>query len=163
MTAEKPRYDTASEVPLGGYALLATAFAAGITVFTVVARRRGVQLPERVPPWDVALLATATFRASRLLSKDKITSFLRAPFTHRESAGTADEVMDQPRGTGARRAVGDLVACPFCTAGWVAGALVCGYVAAPRATRLVCAGLSAVTVADLLQYAWSWTAQSVEG
>jgi len=163
VTVDTPRYDDAGDVPLAGYALLATAFTAGVALFTVVARRRGVRLPQTVPPWDVALLGTATFKASRLLSKDRITSFLRAPFTRRESEDTASEVMDRPRGTGARRAVGDLVSCPFCTSAWVAGALVCCYVSAPRATRLVCAGLGAVTVADLLQYAWSWTAQSAEG
>jgi hypothetical protein len=44
----------------------------------------------------------------------------------------------------------------------VAGALVCSYASVPRATRLVCAGLSAVTVADWLQYAWSATAEAAE-
>ncbi len=163
MTVEDPRYDDAGDEPLGGYALLATTFSAGATLFAVVARRRGVRLPQRIPPWDVALLGTATFKMSRVLSKDKLTSFLRAPFTRRESEGTANEVLDRPRGSGVRRAVGDLVSCPFCISAWVAGALVCCYVSAPRATRLVCAGLGAVTVADLLQYGWSRTAQTVEG
>ncbi|MEU6095159.1 DUF1360 domain-containing protein [Streptomyces sp. NPDC047079] len=160
---EEPRYDETGDVPLGGYALLATVFASGAALFALAARRRGVRLPARVPPWDVALLGTATFKASRLLTKDKITSFLRAPFTHRESEGTASEVLERPRGSGVRRAVGDLVSCPFCASGWVAGALACSYVSAPRATRVVCAGLSALTVADMLQFAWSRTAQRAEG
>ncbi|MFE2437691.1 DUF1360 domain-containing protein, partial [Streptomyces sp. NPDC059409] len=63
----------------------------------------------------MALLGTATFKASRLLTKDKVTSFLRAPFTSREGEGSANEVMDAGRGTGLRRAIGDLVSCPFCT------------------------------------------------
>ncbi len=36
------------------------------------------------------------------------------------------------------------------------------YAVAPRAGRLVCAGLSAVVVSDWLQYAWSLTAQKAE-
>ena len=76
---------------------------------------------------------------------------------------TVGEVMDEPRGDGVRRAVGDLVSCPFCSSVWVAGALVGGYAWAPRATRLVCAGLGAVTLADWLQYAWSLTERRVEG
>ncbi|GGY99875.1 DUF1360 domain-containing protein [Streptomyces poonensis] len=160
MTASDRPYDDQDEVPLKGYAVLAATFATGVTLFAVTARRRGVRLPERVPPWDLALLGTATFKASRLLTKDKITSFLRAPFTRRETDGTAGEVQDQPRGVGLRRAVGDLVACPFCTSAWVAGTLVGGYAVAPRAARLVCAGLSAVTMADFLQYAWTWTEQT---
>ncbi|MEU3844705.1 DUF1360 domain-containing protein [Streptomyces sp. NPDC028635] len=161
MTA--PRYDDEGEVPLGGYAALATTFTAGVALFAAVAHRRGVRPPEQVPPWDVALMGTAVFKASRLLTRDKITSFLRAPFTRRTRQGEASEVMDEPRGGGAQRAVGDLVSCPFCTSAWVAGALVCSYAVAPRGTRLVCAGLTAVTAADWLQYAWTWAQQNAEG
>ena len=161
MTTDAERYDDEpGDAPLAGYALLATAFTAGVTAFTAVARRRGVRPPAAVPPSDVVLLGTATYKAARLLTRDRITSFVRAPFTRRASEGPASEVTDEPRGRGVRRAVGDLVSCPFCTSVWVAGALVCAYTAAPRATRLVCAGLGAVTVADCLQYAWTWTQQN---
>ncbi|MEW2297907.1 DUF1360 domain-containing protein [Streptomyces sp. NPDC006743] len=163
MTAAQESYDDRDEVPLGGYAALAATFTAGAALFAGVARRRGVRLPERVPPWDVVLLGAATFKASRLLTKDKVTSFLRAPFTRRGEELPAGEVMDEPRGSGVRRAIGDLVACPFCTSVWVAGALTGGYVCAPRATRLICAGLGAVTAADWLQYAWTLTEQEAEG
>jgi hypothetical protein len=163
MTTDQHSYDAQDEAPLAGYAALAGTFATGAALFTVAARTRGVRLPDRVPPWDVALLGTATFKASRLLTKDKITSFLRAPFTRRAEEGAASEVNDAPRGRGARRAVGELVSCPFCTAAWVAAALIGGYAVAPRPARLVCAGLSAVTVADWLQYAWTWTEQKSEG
>jgi hypothetical protein len=165
MTSDELRYDDQAEadVPLAGYATLATVFAGGAALFAVAARRHGVRLPDRVPPWDVALLGTATFKASRLLSKDRITSFVRAPFTRRAEEGAGGEVNDAPRGQGVRRAVGELVSCPFCTAAWVAGTLVACYASAPRAARLVCAGLSAVTVADWLQYAWTWTEEKTEG
>ncbi|MFD7564462.1 DUF1360 domain-containing protein [Streptomyces tendae] len=165
MTDLEQRYADGEETqtPLGGYAALATTFAATAGAFAVTAWRRGVRLPDTVPAWDVALLGTATFKASRLLTKDKVTSFLRAPFTRREREGNANEVMDAGRGTGLRRAVGDLISCPFCTSTWVAGGLVGTYAVAPRAARLVCAGLSAVVVSDWLQYAWSLTAQKAEG
>ncbi|MFE0368101.1 DUF1360 domain-containing protein [Streptomyces tendae] len=164
MTDLEQRYADGEETqtPLAGYAALATTFAATAGTFAVTAWRRGVRLPDTVPAWDVALLGTATFKASRLLTKDKVTSFLRAPFTRREREGNANEVMDAGRGTGLRRAVGDLISCPFCTSTWVAGGLVGTYAVAPRAARLVCAGLSAVVVSDWLQYAWSLTAQKAE-
>ncbi|NEB14513.1 DUF1360 domain-containing protein [Streptomyces coelicoflavus] len=162
MTDVEQRYADEEETPLAGYAALATTFAASAGVFAVTAWRRGVRLPDTVPAWDVALLGTATFKASRLLTKDKVTSFLRAPFTSREGHGNANEVMDAGRGTGLRRAVGDLISCPFCTSAWVAGGLVGTYAVAPRAARLLCAGLSAVVVSDWLQYAWSLTAQKAE-
>ncbi|MDT0610573.1 DUF1360 domain-containing protein [Streptomyces lancefieldiae] len=162
MDGEEP-YDGGEDTPLGGYAALATTFAAGAGVLAVTARRRGLRLPDAVPVWDVALLGTATFKASRLLTKDKVTSFLRAPFTRRERESDANEVMDAPRGTGLRRAVGELISCPFCTSAWVAGGLVGTYAVAPRAGRLLCAGLTAVVVSDWLQYAWSLTEQKSEG
>ncbi|GGQ22172.1 DUF1360 domain-containing protein [Streptomyces mutabilis] len=80
-----------------------------------------------------------------------------------EREGEASEVMDAPRGTGLRRAVGDLVSCPFCTSTWVAGGLVGTYAVVPRAARLVAAGLSAVVVSDWMQHAWSVTEQKAEG
>lgn len=163
MAAAEGSYDDRNEAPLAGYAALVATFTAGVAVFTATARRQGVRLPERVPPWDVALLGVATFKASRLLSKDKVTSFLRAPFTRRTEEIPAGEVMDEPRGSGVQRAVGDLVSCPFCASVWVAAALVGGYACEPRAARLVSAGLTAVTVADWLQYAWSFTEQRAGG
>lgn len=165
MTGAERSYDDQGAVPLGGYAVLAASFATGAALFAAGARRSGVRLPERVPPWDVALLGAATFQASRLLTKDKVTSFLRAPFTRRKADTTAGEVMDEPRGDGGvvRRAVGDLVSCPFCVSLWVSSALAGGYACVPRAVRLVCAGLGAVTVSDWLQYAWSLTEQKAEG
>ncbi|MDG9725234.1 MULTISPECIES: DUF1360 domain-containing protein [unclassified Streptomyces] len=156
------RYDEEGDTPLGGYMALATTFVAGAGTFAAIAWRRGLRLPDTVPAWDVALLGTATFKVSRLLTKDKVTSFLRAPFTQRERESNANEVMDAPRGSGLRRAVGDLVSCPFCTSTWVAGGLVGGYAVAPRAARLLCAGLSAVVLSDWLQYAWSVTEQKAE-
>jgi hypothetical protein len=119
--------------------------------------------PARLSPWDVLLVSTATYRASRLVSKDRITSFLRAPFTRRTDVVSASEVMDEPRGEGLRRAVGELVGCPFCMATWVAGGLVCSHAAAPRATRLVTGGLTAIALADWLHYAWSLTQEKAEG
>ena len=162
MTTVTEHYDDQGEVPLGGYAALASVFAASAGTFAVLARRRGVRLPEEMPPWDVALLGAGAYKASRVLTRDKITSFVRAPFTRRAGEGEASEVMDEPRGSGFRRAVGDLVSCPFCTAAWTAGALVGSYAVSPRLTRLVCGGLGALTVADWLQYAWTWTQQTAE-
>ncbi|MDG9719867.1 DUF1360 domain-containing protein [Streptomyces sp. DH24] len=155
------QYDDA-EAPLKGYAALAGTFVAGAALFTVTAWRRGLRLPDQVPPWDVALLGTATFKASRLLSRDKVTGFLRAPFTRRVGEGAGNEVTDEPRGSEARRAVGDLVTCPFCASVWVAGALTGTYACAPRAARLLAAGLTAVTMADWLQYAWTRTQATAE-
>ena len=166
MTADEPTgqiYDEQGAVPVMGYAAIAATFTAATGAFVVLARRRGVVLPERVPPWDVALLGVATYKTARLLAKDKVTSFVRAPFTRRSEDTTAGEVMDEPRGSGLRLAIGDLVTCPFCAALWTVSGLLGTYVLAPRAARLICAGFGALTVADWLQYAWAWTQENAEG
>lgn len=164
-TAEKllgEEYDERGNVPLGGYAALTTLFAALAGGGVALAHRRGVGLPERVPPWDVALLGVATFKTARLLTKDKITSFLRAPFTRRAEDTTAGEATDEPQGKGLRLAVGDLLSCPFCMSAWTAAGLTGAYVLRPRAARVVGAGLTAMTLADWLQYAWTYTQQEAE-
>lgn len=156
-------YDERGAVPVMGYAVIAATFAAATGAFVVLARRRGVVLPERIPPWDVALLGVATYKTARLLTKDKVTSFLRAPFSRRSEDTTAGEVMDEPRGSGLRLALGDLVTCPFCAASWTASGLVGTYVVAPRSARLIGTGLTAMAIADWLQYAWAWTQENAEG
>ncbi|MFD8546660.1 DUF1360 domain-containing protein [Streptomyces sp. NPDC059649] len=156
-------YAAGEEVPLAGYAVLAGLYAAGVGAFALGVRASGRSLPARVPPGDLLLFGAATYKVSRLLAKDRITSFVRAPFTRRKESNSAGEVTDVPRGHGLRRATGELVACPFCLGTWVGTALVCGYVLAPAATRLVAGGLGAVTLSDWLQYAWSFTQEQVEG
>ncbi|MCC3655655.1 DUF1360 domain-containing protein [Streptomyces sp. S07_1.15] len=151
------------EVPLGGYAALTAGFAGGVGLFALGLRKSGRRLPERVPPWDVLVLGTAVYKASRLVSKSKVAGFVRAPFTRRTADLSAGEVMDEPQGNGPRRAVGDLLACPFCLSVWISGALVCSYAVAPRPTRLVASGLTAVALSDWLQYAWTFTQDRVEG
>ncbi|HEX5565499.1 MAG TPA: DUF1360 domain-containing protein [Streptomyces sp.] len=157
------RYAPGGEVSLRGLAALTGTYAGAVGLFAWRMRASGRQLPERVPPLDLLLLGVATYRISRLVAKDKVTGFLRAPFTRRTGTISATEVMDEPRGHGLRRTVGELLACPFCVSLWIAGGLTMGYATAPRATRLVASGLGTVVVSDWLQYAWSLTQQKAEG
>jgi hypothetical protein len=127
-----------------GYGVLA-----GAAALLVRRRRPQAQAPG---PLDIGLLAVATAKLSRLLARDRVTSPLRAPFTRFEDFASADEVEESPRGTGPRRAIGELVTCPWCLAQWVGTGVVVSWLLAPRATRLVCAGLTVVTAADLVQH-----------
>jgi hypothetical protein len=134
--------------PLGSYALMATAFNAGLGAF--VAKRRN-ELPERIEPYDLVLMGAATHKLSRLIAKDKVTSAFRAPFArYQEDAGPA-EVTEEPRGTGLRLAIGELVTCPFCMGQWVAAGFMCGLVTAPRTTRFVASIFATLGVSDALQ------------
>ncbi len=44
-------------------------------------------MPERIGPGDILLLGVATHKLGRLLAKDWVTSFLRAPFTTFKGGG----------------------------------------------------------------------------
>jgi hypothetical protein len=155
-------YQGAEPEKLAGYAWLLATYGLSVAGFAMFLRRRGQRLPSHVDPVDVLLLGTATFKLSRLISRDAVTGVLRAPFTRRTGKGKGSEVMDVPRGRGARRAIGELLTCPFCVSQWVATAMGGAYVVAPDATRMAAATLTAVTVADVLQYAHTAMQESVE-
>jgi hypothetical protein len=141
--------------PLVGYAASMATYGALAAGVAALARWRRRDVPERPATADVVLLAAATHKLSRILTKDAVTSPLRAPFTrYRDSTGAA-EVMEEVRSDHPiRHAVGELVTCPFCLAMWTAGALTAGLVFAPRLTRYTSATLTAVAASDFLQLAY---------
>ncbi len=117
----------------------------------VAVRQR--RLPRRIAVADLALGAVATFKLSRLITRSAVASPLRAPFTgEAEPAGPA-EVIEEVEGSGIRRAVGELLTCPFCLGHWIATGFCLGLVYAPEATRTVGAVLCIEAGADLLQHA----------
>ncbi len=139
--------------PLGGYAILAGTFAASFVGGLVAARRAGHELPD-LSAKDIVLTGVATHKLARLITKDKATAFLRAPFTRFQEASGHGEVEEAARGQGLRLAVGELLICPYCMAQWVAGAFTVGHVAAPRATRLLAAMWTVHAMADAVQLAY---------
>src|SRR5436190_6920589 len=102
------QYSAGHERPLRSYVVFLATYASAVTAATFVARRRGVRLPERIGTGDLALLAVATHKVSRLLTKDSITAVVRAPFTEFVEPIGAGEVLEKPRGSGLRHALGEL-------------------------------------------------------
>ena len=142
------------EQPFEGYVLLTGVFGTAMAVTLYAAMRRG-RLPERFRAGDVAAMGLATHKIARLVTKDAVTSFVRAPFVRLEEKSGTNSVEEKPRGRGVRRSLGELLSCPECTGQWVAGALLGGMLHAPRQTRAITALYSSLTVADLLQYFYS--------
>jgi Protein of unknown function (DUF1360) len=138
--------------PLAGYATLMGAFGTASLAGLVTAERAG-RLPERFRATDLGLVAVATYKVSRLIARDRITSAIRAPFTRFQDDAGHGEVDEAARGRGLRRAVGELLVCPDCVGLWVAGGFMAGLVARPRATRTVAATFVLHAVSDLLQTA----------
>jgi hypothetical protein len=104
---------------------------------------------------DLVILGAATHKLSRLISKDKVMSFARAPFQRRERDAASGEVTEEPRGTGPQRAIGELLGCPYCLGLWISAGLSIGLAVAPRETRFAASTLTALTISDFLHLAHS--------
>lgn len=139
--------------PLAGYATLLGAWTGIYGGLLLAADRRGV-LPVRIARGDVILLGVATHKLTRILTRDWVTAPVRAPFVHYVGSAGGGEVKEEARGRGVRKAIGDLLTCPWCTGPWVAGTLLAGLIARPRSTRVLAAGFAAVAVSDFLHHAY---------
>jgi hypothetical protein len=132
------------ERPLPEYAALTAAFGAVLGGFLVLARRR---LPDRIAFGDMARIGLASYKIGRLVAKDDVTSWVRAPVTR-------DAETNEPKPQGVERALGELVTCPYCVGVWAASALSYALVLYPRQTRLVTTIFGAQAVADFLNAAF---------
>jgi hypothetical protein len=147
-------YAPEGEHPIGSYGLLLAIYGTMVAALAaLVAKRRA--LPERLDDRDYLLLAVATHKASRLVTKDAVGAAVRAPFTQFESVAGEGEVNERVRGSGVRHAVGELLTCPFCLSVWIATILTFGFVLAPRVTRFATSILVTVAASDSLQFAYA--------
>lgn len=147
-------YSPDEERPLGSYTALTTVFGIGFAGSVWLAFRRRGELPERYGVLDILLVGIATHKLSRMVTKDRVTAFARAPFTRFQEPAGRGELEETPRGEGIRRAVGELLVCPYCVAQWVAAGFVAGLVGAPRLTRLLALVFTAHAISDFLQVAY---------
>ena len=155
-------YAPGSDRPLAGYAALMGLYGAAVTAGAVALRRRGRPLPQ-VRAFDIALVGVATHKLARRMSKDSVTSPLRAPFTRYEGVSGPAELKEGARGSGFRKAVGEMVSCPFCLSQWVATGFTFGLLTAPRATRWAGSVFASLALADFLQFAYAWAEQEAQG
>ena len=89
----------------------------------------------------------ATFALADVLAKERISTWLRAPFV----VESADHKPLQPEGTGLRYAIGELVTCSRCVGTWSALALVGLRTASPSAGRATATILALAGINDVAQ------------
>ncbi len=140
--------------PFIPYAIFATTFNAGLLAFLVAARKGRFELPERVGATDIVLMAAASQKLGRVIAKDKVTSFLRAPFKRYEGGAGQGQLEESTRGNGVRRAIGELIGCPWCLALWLTAPMAASLVVAPRETRFVATIFATLSAADFLSLAF---------
>lgn len=141
--------------PLGGYAVLLATFTSAAAGFASWFRASGRELPNAMAPSDLALLTIASHKASRLIARDRVTSVVRAPFTRFQGDAGPAEVDEAARGHGLRRAIGELLVCPYCLGMWVSAALTASLLVFPRFTRWFAATLTMFFGSELLQAAYA--------
>lgn len=158
---EQHRYAGDAERPLGTYLVIAVGYTAAVLAGATVVKRSDRRLPDRFDARDLALVTVATHKLARLLTKDPITSPIRAPFTTFEGTGGPSELHEEVRGRGVRHAVGELVTCPFCAEQWIATTAMFGLVLAPRTTRFIASTFAVIAGSDFLQFAYAGAQQRV--
>jgi hypothetical protein len=133
--------------PYGAYAVIMSTFAGGLGVAGTLAHALHRD-PREHHALDLVVLGAATFKASRTIARDEVTSFLRDPFVE----GLAHEGGEEPVESGdMRQAIGELVTCSRCVGTWVAAGLGATQILAPRFGRLLTWTLAAGALNDWLQ------------
>ena len=147
---------------MGAYMAFMGLYAVAFGGALFLARKQNRPLPEQVNTGDLLLMGVATHKLSRMLTVDKITRPLRAPFTESHGSAGAGELDDEPRGTGLQKAVGELITCPFCAGAWVAAGFTYGMLFAPGATRVAGSILAAKAISDGLNLAYTAAKKGTE-
>jgi hypothetical protein len=132
--------------PYHAYATIVGTFLAGLGAVSGIAaaRNRPLQDPSAI---DLALLGLATFKAARVVSRDKVTSFVREPVVE----GHAYDGDEQPvQSGGMQQALGELVTCTRCVGTWLGAGLAATQILAPRTGRLLTSVLAAGALNDFL-------------
>jgi hypothetical protein len=160
---EAEEYSGDNPRPLGGYVVVLAAYGALLTLAAVVAKATGRKLPQSWPTKDLLTVTLGAHKLSRTITKDAVTSPLRAPFAHYAGTGGPAEVMEETRHSSQlRHSLGELITCPFFLDMRVVTAFVVGLVFAPRLTRLVAGTFTALSGADFLQLAYAKAQQSAQ-
>jgi hypothetical protein len=133
--------------PYRAYAAIVGTFVTGLGVVSGLAAARGRPAHE-ISTTDLALLGLATFKASRTVARDKVTSFVREPFVEGEAYDGEDEKPTHE--TELKQALGELVTCTRCIGTWLGAGLASMQILAPRTGRLLTSVLAAGAVNDFL-------------
>jgi uncharacterized protein DUF1360 len=142
----KPLRETPTE-PVD-YAALTAGYGALVGGLLLAARDRdGVELQ----PAEMIPLGVATFTLAKLVTKDKVESWVRRPFVEETESGDR-----RPRGRRLRFAVGEVLTCARCTGAWASLGMLALRVNRPREASVVMTLLGAVAVNDALQASFSW-------
>ena len=144
-------------LPVRGYAALVGIYnLGGLIALTAALRHR--RLLTEVPVADLLILAGGSHQLGRMVSKDRVTTVFRRPFTRYRGTDGAlfgeDRESARRDGGQLRAAIGELVTCPYCSSAWTTGALFSLYLAHRPLGRTVAAFLSTISLTNLAHKAY---------
>lgn len=125
------------------YAALSTGYAALAGAVLLAARDHG---DEPLQASEIVPLGIAAFSLAKLISKEKVETWMREPFLEELPGGER-----RPKGRRMRYAVGELLSCTRCVGAWSSLALVGLRLKRPREARVITAMLGTSAVNDWLQ------------
>jgi len=127
------------------YAALSATYGTLLAVLAYTTRHRSADAQQELVP-----LVAATFALSKLIAKEKVETWVRAPFVQEGVEGRP------PKGTGMRYAIGELLTCTRCLGAWSALGLVGLRMASPETGRTVTTVLAASAGNDVLQAGFTY-------
>jgi len=135
------------ESPYSAYKLLSLTFNTGLlAVACSGAAKRVFAQPLNLV--DFGMTAAAAHKIAQIVSKERVTMYLRSPFTWQKDEGKEGGRKEVPKEHGMQRAIGELLTCPYCLAPWISTALVAGHIFAPVPTRVVTTIFALTAAAD---------------
>jgi hypothetical protein len=151
------------ERPLAGYGVLMATFSGFSAAFAAWFARSGRDLPENLGARDFVLLTVASHKTARMITRDRVTSAVRAPFTRFQGDAGPGEVEEAARGRGLRRAVGELLVCPYCLSMWTSAFLTGLLLVFPRFTRWFSTVLAVFFGSEVLHITYSRAEKLIGG
>jgi Protein of unknown function (DUF1360) len=129
------------------YVALEVVFATGLAGVVALTTRRTRNKVAPIARAELPALAVATFALADVVSKERISTWLREPFV----LESADHRPLEPTGTGMRRAIGELLTCSRCAGTWSALGLLGLRTAFPTAGKVTVNVLALTGANDILQ------------
>jgi hypothetical protein len=130
------------------YALLTATYSALLGTLVLATRERG---DEVVRPAEIVPLGVAAFALTKVVSREKIETWMREPFVEEGPAGG-----QRPKGRRLRYVAGELLCCTRCLGAWSALGLTALRVTRPRESRVVTTVLATSAVNDWLFAGFAW-------
>ncbi len=146
----EPQMDPSTPLPStrdADYVALEVVFATALAGVVALTTRRTRNKVAPISRAELPALAVATFALADVVSKERISTWLREPFV----IESADHRPLEPAGSGIRRAIGELLTCSRCAGTWSALGLLGLRTAFPTAGKVTVNVLALTGANDMLQ------------